>query len=110
MASVDPVSLATVKLNALDQSGIKHPATGFLYKSGDDLYVVTCWHVLTGRSPTNRCGSKTGSLVTHLEVNFHYSKDQKTFNPYLGAANTYEVLDPATMVGRWIEHSDPEID
>lgn len=108
--SIDSLSLCVVKVYAIDQAGIKHPATAFLYERLDKTYIVTNWHVLTGRFPNDRNVSKTGALVTHLEVIFHFTPDGIHIAPYENIRNTYEVLDTSTMVGAWLEHKDPEID
>jgi hypothetical protein len=110
VAPIDPTSLATVKVSAIDQSGAKHPATGFLYTANGKTYLVTNWHVLTGRSPDQRATSSTGTLVTHLEVTFHWTPDQKLVVPFKSVNNTYNVLDLTTMRGNWLEHQLSTVD
>jgi hypothetical protein len=107
---IELISLSAVKVYAIDQGGTKHPATAFLYEDSDKTYLVTNWHVLTGRDPSNRKISKTGALVTHLEVAFHFTPDQKHVSPYQSARNTYEILNINSMTGTWLEHNDSEID
>lgn len=109
-APIDPVSLATVRVVAIDQSGARHSATGFLYSLGERTHLVTNWHVMTGRRPSNRAISETGALITHVEIEYHWTPDQERVAPYRFVKDTCEVLDPTTKRGNWIEHQDSDID
>lgn len=70
------IELSAVKIQVLHRDGILERvlghATGCFYKSPDDkLFLVSNWHVFTGRKPYAPRHSKTGAIPTHLRVYYH---------------------------------------
>ena len=60
-AGIDALSFVTTPIELLSNDGndlCLHHATGFYWKKGDKSYVVTNWHVLTGKNPN------TGDLLS----------------------------------------------
>jgi hypothetical protein len=50
MATIDPFSLTTVPLSTYFDDTHLSDATGFLWNQGERNYLITNWHVLTGRN------------------------------------------------------------
>ena len=74
------LSLTTVPIEVLSAQGTHlSDATGFFYKITDSkLFLITNWHVVTGRNHIKPSHSKTGAVPCSLRVKLH--KRQKTLN------------------------------
>lgn len=80
-----PVEISAVKLECLHcESGVNGTetslgtATGSFFVRNEKSYLVTNWHVLTGRRPYAPNKSETGAVVTHLRVFHHdFEKDSQ---------------------------------
>lgn len=108
--TVDPLSLVTVKITAITKAGKRNPASGFLIKSNDVLYLVTNLHVLIARDPSNRSISKNGESVKELEIEFNFSADGKSIRISKGEVCSLPIIDELEIEGIWLEHSDPTVD
>ena len=73
MSGLNFLSIATVPLQVLSSSGaICGIATGFFYRGQtNNVYLVTNWHVVTGRNPTNPTSSKSGAVPCTLRCKLH---------------------------------------
>jgi hypothetical protein len=63
MTRIDPFSLTTVPLRLCANKEEMGDATGFIWKDGEQHYLITNWHVVTGRN------AQTGKLVTTARPN-----------------------------------------
>jgi transcriptional regulator with XRE-family HTH domain len=59
MAEIDAFSLTTVPIQQFANGQPMKSATGFVWKEGEQHYLVTNWHVVTGKN------AATGKLETH---------------------------------------------
>ncbi|MEO1135470.1 MAG: serine protease [Pseudomonadota bacterium] len=73
-----PIEISAVKLECFhretDVSGTEvllGTATGSFFVRNKKSYLVTNWHVLTGRRPNAPNKSETGAVITHLRVLYH---------------------------------------
>ncbi|MBI1204560.1 MAG: hypothetical protein GC182_18820 [Rhodopseudomonas sp.] len=73
MPMLDPISVASIPLfprfNDVDLSS----ATGFFYKSGDNVFLVSNWHVMSGRNPNDgqSLDTKNGSIPNRVALFAH---------------------------------------
>ncbi|HEY1748856.1 MAG TPA: hypothetical protein VGG11_19100 [Xanthobacteraceae bacterium] len=58
MNEIDPFSLATIPIQQLANAQPMRSATAFVWKEGSQHYLITNWHVITGRN------AATGKLET----------------------------------------------
>jgi hypothetical protein len=66
---VRPESLAVTSIEMLRDDTLLWPATGFLYRYGQDLALVTSWHVFSGVNPNTREVRGTPNRVKfHINV------------------------------------------
>lgn len=64
-SGIDPLSLASILLHPFSSQGMSWNATGFIVVHDSQYYLITNWHVVTGRNPrTNllKSGVKPDSL------------------------------------------------
>jgi hypothetical protein len=80
MNQLNFLSVATVPLQVLSPSGaICGIATGFFYRGqANNVYLVTNWHVVTGRHPTNPNFSKYGAVPCTLRCKLHKNIDRNS--------------------------------
>jgi len=97
----DPISLSTHHLHLAYSNNILANGTGFIYEKNSKFYLITNWHVITGRHPdTNKHLSKTGGMPNILSTSFRL-KDN------IGSCkrenlNLYK--DDDMQVPLWLEH------
>lgn len=101
--SLIPLHLETFYDNK--QNGILHTsvkvsdATGFVFRKQRDEYLITNWHVVTGRNPaTGRPLSKKAAIPNLIKVYFH------SLVAGCWAGQSLELLDWETDEKLWIEH------
>lgn len=76
-------------------------ATGFLWLHNETHYLITNWHVVTGRSPTNKQPiDKHGTVPDKLKLWFRYKDNLKELEPF-----------EVPLFGKqgqplWLEHKD----
>ena len=78
------LSLTTVPIGVLNAQGTHlSDATGFCYKTSDSkLFLITNWHVVTGRNHIKPSHTKTGAVPCTLRVKLH--KLQERINEQKG--------------------------
>jgi hypothetical protein len=80
MTKVDPFSLTTVPLDVSANGNALGSATGFIWKEGEQHYLITNWHVVTGRNArTNALEAKVQPDMLSLLFNtriMHFGKQQ----------------------------------
>ena len=93
--NIDPLTVVPLFLEGYFEDTLLSSATGFVVQTGEDRYVVTNWHVVTGRDPsTGSPLSPTGGLPNRLAV-WHHLKSR------LGNwVRRFVALDPPS----WLEH------
>lgn len=70
---INPLSLTSVFINTYFNDQSLASATGFIIKKDGDLYIVTNWHVVSGRSAeSGKCLSTSAGVPNTLE--FFYIK------------------------------------
>lgn len=100
-------SLTAARITTLAPSGTPiENATGFFYKvaPGEPPFLVTNWHVVTGRSPVLPSVSATGAVPTHLQVNLHRKIGDGRIVPRHTGTATIILNDPAGNTPTWFEH------
>lgn len=67
------LSLTTFPIDVLDINGtVCGKATGFFYsKNESDIFIITNWHVVTGRKPHKPTESKNGAIPCTLRCKLH---------------------------------------
>lgn len=67
---IDPITGSVVLLRTFagpKQTGV---ATGFLHRRDGKTFLITNWHVVTGRDTANPTSSTTGEFCTHIQVSY----------------------------------------
>jgi len=79
LRSLHFLSLTTVPIQVLNAQGtVISDATGFFYESAESkLFLITNWHVVTGRNPSNSSESKTGTVPCTLRAKLHRRQTEK---------------------------------
>ena len=101
------LSLSTAKLETFSETGQRlEIATGFWFigERTDCFYLITNWHVVTGRKPTDPMVSKTGAVPVKLTALAHQAIGGGRVNPNLIGAFSFELNDPDGEAPRWLEH------
>ena len=93
--TIDPLTGVPLLLEGYSDDTLLGSGTGFVIRAGDDHYVVTNWHVVSGRDPsTGQPLSPTGGIPNRLAV-WHHLKSK------LGTWSERSIaLDPSP----WLEH------
>lgn len=89
-----------VKLEMLSGAEKLGDATGFFYKSGDKWFLVTNWHVLSGRDPAT--GQPRSGFQIPDHCRFYYSNLSE--DGLISGSVTYRLDDPNTGRTRWLQH------
>jgi hypothetical protein len=97
-ATIDNYSGASLPLRVYSGEKELGHATGFFWKHGSELYLVTNWHVASGRNPASlQSLDRNAALPDRLEyVIFHFSGDRQVRH-----VNLYEEGEPV-----WLVHPD----
>lgn len=67
---VDPITGSVVLLKTFCASKQTGVATGFLYRRNEKTFLITNWHVVTGRDSTDPTRSSTGEFCSHIQASF----------------------------------------
>jgi len=69
---IDPLSTSSLFLELRVRDNPLSNATGFIVKNGDLSYLITNWHVLSGRSSqSNQINSPTGAVPDSVRIAHH---------------------------------------
>jgi len=103
------LSLTTVPIEIIAQNDqVVGKATGFFYKSeSGSLYLVTNWHVVTGRQPSNPKFSEKGAIPAILRCRVHMRQEEKRIirlNQLKELSVPINALDGNQP--EWFEHPD----
>lgn len=97
---LDPLSLVSLRLELLSGGCPLGCATGFVIKWNDKAYLITNWHVLSGKHrETNATLSPTGDIPDEVRIN-HHSKQITSW------VTSIEPLFDSQGHPRWLELSD----
>lgn len=97
MASIDPLSTVPLHIQLLDEEDTHIAnATGFVVSASEEPYLITNWHVITGRNPVT--GALSLSAVPSKMRIWHHSVD--------GLGTWHSRDEPLHREGsaRWLEH------
>lgn len=95
---VDPLSLSSLLIESVSKGQNLARATGFVVESKGKPYLITNWHVLSGRNPeTNKPLHPSGAVPGQIRID-HHSKVLGTW------VTRIEPLNNATGGRRWLEH------
>ena len=97
---VDPLSVSSLLLKVMSGGETLGTATGFVVRKGSSYYLVTNWHVVSGRRPDNDAPmDPKGRIPDEVQI-FHNLKGR------LGEWHwvSEDLLDSKTRTKRWIEH------
>ncbi len=95
MIDLDPLSLSSLQINLYYNDIDLGTATGFIISSNGQLYLVTNWHVLSGKNhDTGLLLDKDAAIPNRIEVIYAKGKN-KLLLPILNDENE----------AKWIEHS-----
>lgn len=66
---IDPYSPISVRINLLCNDNYISSATGFFFEYGNNLFVVSNWHVFSGRNPnTGQSMNNSGAVPDTMEI------------------------------------------
>jgi len=72
----DPISLTTHHLHIGFNDQVLGSGTGFIYKKEGVFYLITNWHVVSGRDPkTKKCISETAAIPNIISTMFRKIED-----------------------------------
>ncbi len=96
---IDPLSLPSLLVSLFVNKQLLGTATGFIVEKDSKYFLVTNWHVVSGRnSNTNQPSSHTGGLPDEIQILLH-SHQLGLWIPY-----DYQLLDPSSGKPMWLEH------
>lgn len=97
---IDPLSTTSVYIHQLTNGQIIGSATGFVIEKNNQKYLITNWHVVSGRHPeSNQITNPDGLTPTHLQITYHAA---------IGLGNWIRKIEPllnADSSKKWLEHS-----
>lgn len=96
---VDRLSTMSLKIDCYAYDNLLGSATGFIVSHKEEYYLITNWHVVSGKnSDTGKCIDDKGAVPTHLRIHYHAKG-------YFGIwiINTETLYDDEHRP-RWIEH------
>jgi hypothetical protein len=100
-ASIDEYSVAAIPLTLICRGNNLSTASGFFYRHDGEYYLVSNWHVLSGRHPnTGQALSNTGGTPDKVALPFHVAGQ-------LGAWSNPVVFDlcDSNEDPLWVQHS-----
>jgi hypothetical protein len=101
--SVSPLSLTTFQLQQWFNDTKLSTGTGFFWRSGEHLYLVTNWHVVTGRDQqSGRCLHTMGAIPNKLTFTFHQDPKREDGQLLVSSAVWHPYDDLGQPV--WMEH------
>lgn len=70
--SIDPLSASSLRIEPFFEQTALATATGFTVSNNDHVYLVTNWHVVSGRDPdTGMCLDRNAAIPDRLFITFH---------------------------------------
>lgn len=101
-------AFTTAPVVALAATGaVVNQGSAFFYKRDSDwVYLITNWHIVTGRSPYNAQESKTGAIPTKLAIKLHEKLGGGKVNPYRHIDHEITINDHLGQSPIWLEHPD----
>jgi len=104
MSSVDKYSIATVPLDQFFSTTHLGLATGFVWEEGGRPFLVTNWHVVSGKNPqTGKHLSATAAEPDRLQVLWH-QKTQVSADATGPRVKREELLRDPNGQPRWLVH------
>ena len=103
-------SLTTTPIQAVNEQNTSlGNATAFFYESNSgQLFLITNWHVVTGREPSSPSVSKTAAVPSVLKLKLHKRQKPIGGQPTILATDIDEVRIPINSNDgngpRWLEH------
>lgn len=103
---IDPLSCSSLRVELAARGNSLGTATGFVVQRDSNQFLITNWHVLSGRSPeTGQPLSDAGALPDEIRIVHHHSEQLGRW-----AIVSQQLRDEHGDV-LWIEHSDgPNVD
>ena len=96
---IDPLTVSSLLLETAANHQPLGTATGFCVRKGDSTYLITNWHVLSGRNPdTGGLLSPTGAVPDEVRIVHHATAGLGNW-----VVATQPLLD-GTGRRKWIEH------
>lgn len=100
LCSLYPVFVESLVTNEITgELLILSTSTGCVYKYGNDVYLITNWHILSGRN-TNTKQPIHGTCATPTEIRVHYPRDGQVTEQL---TCIYSLCDAANAF-HWLEH------
>ncbi|HEY5798280.1 MAG TPA: trypsin-like peptidase domain-containing protein [Bosea sp. (in: a-proteobacteria)] len=105
-STFDFSSLVAVRIETRSETNkVIETGTGFWFRpSREALYLVTNWHVVTGRKPQTPSLSSSGAIPTKLVARVHHEVGPGEINPNQIAELTLPLNDPTGEAPQWLEH------
>lgn len=102
------LSLITAPVEVISATGaVLGPASSFFYKRDDDWnYLVTNWHVVTGRHPATPHKSDTGAVPTELRLILHKNLGTPHVSMSQKVECVVDINDEHGEAPEWLEHPD----
>ena len=110
MKALHHFSLATAPTQIYNAQGVcLSEATSFFYETVESkLFLITNWHVVTGRNPTTPSSSKTGAVPTVLKLKVHRKQKKVNGKTVIVTSDIGELSVPINSENGnnplWIEH------
>lgn len=115
METLHHFSLTTAPVRVFNAAS-KHlaTATSFFYEAADSqLFLITNWHVVTGRDPTKPSYSETGAIPNLLKIKVHKKQDKVDGKKNIVVSAISEIPIPINSedgnVPKWLEHPEHKL-
>lgn len=96
---IDPLSTNSVYLQQMNNDKVIGSATGFIIEKNNSKYLITNWHVVSGKNPeSNEIINPSGLIPTHLQITYHSIAGLGNW-----VRKTHSLLN-ADLTIKWIEH------
>ena len=115
MKTLHHFSLATAPLRVFNADDTHlSTATSFFYEATDSqLFLITNWHVVTGRDPTTPSYSKTGAVPYVLKIKVHKKQEKVDGRKNIVVSEISEICIPINSedgnAPKWLEHPEHKI-
>ena len=106
LGSLNFFSLVTFPIEVIGSNGqVCSKATGFFHsKSQENIYLVTNWHVVTGRDINDPSKSKNGVIPTHIKCILHGNVGDGLINKQFIKELIIPINDKNGNSPKWCEH------
>ena len=107
MQALNFLSLITSPIKVVSATGaLLGPATGFFYgRDSDWIYLVTNWHVVTGRNPCFPKESRYGAVPVALTLTLHRKVSENRISLSQKIEYRLEINNEDGSEPKWYEHS-----